>query len=342
VTTVALLGAGVMASALTAPLADNGHDVRLVGTHLDRAIVDAVRGGLAHPDLGRPLPEPVRAYQLEDAGAAFEGAEVVVSGVSSPGVRWAGERLAGLLVPGQAVLAVAKGMEAGRGGELRNLVDVLAGQVPAELRGRVGWAGVAGPSIAGEVAARRDTCVVFAGRDQAVLERLAGTFRTGWYRVSTSGDLVGVEVCAAMKNCYALGVGLAAGLLGPDPAHDAEAALFAQGLVEMGRMVRALGGRPETVTGLAGAGDLYVTSKSGRNLRAGALLGAGQRLPEALEGLGTVESVAALRVIGGALPELATRGVVGAGDFPLLAHLHALVAGEGSAAAPWAAFFDGR
>jgi glycerol-3-phosphate dehydrogenase (NAD(P)+) len=197
------------------------------------------------------------------------------------------------------------------------------------------------------VAARGDTCVVFAGRDQAVLARLAAVFRTAWYHVWTSTDLVGVEVCAAIKNAYALGVGLAAGLLersgrsgDPARAHNAEAALFAQGIVEMGRMVRALGGRPETVLGLAGAGDLYVTSTAGRNLRAGRLLGAGLSMPEVLQRLGpvTLEGVATIGVLGGVLPRLAERGIVAAGDFPLLGHLHALVVDGRPAAPPWASF----
>jgi glycerol-3-phosphate dehydrogenase (NAD(P)+) len=212
-TTIAILGSGVMASALTVPLAENGHDIRLVGTHLDRDIIDAVRASGVHPGLRRKLPAPVRPYQVEQIDAAFDGAEIVMSGVSSLGVAWAGQRLAGLLTPGMLVIAIAKGMAAGEDGDLRILPDVLAEQVPAELRARIPWAAIAGPSIAGEVAARRHTCVVFTGRDQDALDRLAATFRTRWYHVWTSTDLVGVEVCAALKNCYALGVGFAEGVL---------------------------------------------------------------------------------------------------------------------------------
>src|SRR5215211_8410573 len=111
-TTVSVLGAGVMATALTFPLVDNGHDVRLVGTHLDRDIIDSIRATGVHPNLDRKVPETVRAYQLEEAEEAFEGAEVAMSGVNSFGVRWAGERFASLLKPGMMVIAVTKGMEA--------------------------------------------------------------------------------------------------------------------------------------------------------------------------------------------------------------------------------------
>ena len=97
---VAILGSGVMGSALAVPLADNGHDVRLVGTHLDREIIDSLRATGAHPGLGRALPASVQPFQLDEAEQAFEGADIVLSGVNSLGVRWAGEQLARLLRPG--------------------------------------------------------------------------------------------------------------------------------------------------------------------------------------------------------------------------------------------------
>jgi glycerol-3-phosphate dehydrogenase (NAD(P)+) len=351
VTTVAILGAGVMGSALTVPLADNGHDVRLVGTHLDRDIIDSLQATGVHPGLNRALPEQVVAYQLEQAQAAFDGAEVVVSGVNSFGVRWAGQQLASLLKPDMLVLAIAKGMAASEDGDLRILPDVLAEQVPHDLRASIPWAAVAGPSIAGEVAARRDSCVVFTGHDQDALDRLATTFRTGWYHVWTSTDLVGVEACAAMKNCYALGVGFAEGILdrlgqtdSPDRNHNYEAALFAQGAVEIGQMVRLLGGRPQTPYWLPGVGDMFVTSAGGRNVRAGRMVGTGLRFSQAKERLGgiTLEGAAAIQVIGGALTKLTERGIIGPADFPLMRHLHAMVANDQPLRMPWNTFFGGE
>ena len=348
--TVVILGSGVMASALTVPLADNGHDIRLVGTHLDRDIIDGIQASGVHPGLGRKLPGSVRPYQVEQLEAAFDGAEIVLSGVNSLGVRWAGRQLAPMLEPSMLVIAIAKGMAASEDGDLRILPDVLAEQVPQGLRARIPWAAIGGPSIAGEVAARRDTCVVFTGHQQAALDRLAATFRTGWYHVWTSTDLVGVEVSAALKNCYALGVGFAEGVLdrlgeadGRDRNHNYEAALFAQGAVEIGQMVRLLGGRPETPFGLAGVGDLFVTSTGGRNIRVGRLLGGGLPISEARARMGdiTLEGAAAIQVIGDALPKLTDRGVIGPDDFPLLRLLHAVVAQEQPTAMPWEAFFGG-
>jgi glycerol-3-phosphate dehydrogenase (NAD(P)+) len=348
---IVILGSGVMGSALAMPLADNGHDVRLVGTHLDREIIDAIRASGVHPGLDRELPTAVRPYQLEELEPAFEDAEIVVSGVNSFGVRWAGERLAPLLRPGQLVVAIAKGMSADEEGDLRILPSVLAEPVRPDLRDRVRWAAIVGPSIAGEVAARRESCVVFCGEDEAALDRLAATFRTDWYHVWTSTDFVGAETCAAAKNCYALGVGLAEGELerrgeagSADRAHNYEAALFAQAATEIRQWAALVGGRPETPLWLPGVGDMYVTSTGGRNVRVGTLLGAGLVFTEAAARLDnpTLEGAAAIRVFGAALGKLTERGVVAEGEFPLMRHLYEVIALERPLNMPWRRFFGGE
>jgi glycerol-3-phosphate dehydrogenase (NAD(P)+) len=350
-TRVAILGTGVTCTALSVPLADNGHDVRLVGTHLDREIIESIETSRVHPGLDEELPVSVKAYQLEEASEAFAGAEIVLSGVNSFGVRWASARLAGLLPDGALVIAIAKGLEAGADGQLRILTDVLRESWSGSQRASHFVSAITGPMIASEIAARRETCVVFAGRDQAALDRLESTFRTDAYRVWTSTDLVGCEVCAAMKNCYALGVGIAHGVLeaggASDPPyrmHNYEAALFSQGAAEMRQMVALLGGNPETAGWLPGVGDMYVTSIGGRNVRVGRLLAAGARFDEASERLGhpTLEGAAAIREIGEALPKLARRGLVGSEDFPLLRHLYEVIALELPVDIPWSSFFGGE
>jgi glycerol-3-phosphate dehydrogenase (NAD(P)+) len=349
--TIVILGAGVMGSALAMPLAENGHDVRLVGTHLDREIIDAVRSTGVHPGLDRELPHAVRPCQLEELEAAFADAEIVVSGVNSFGVRWAGERLAPLLQPDQLVIAIAKGVSADEQGNLRILPELLAEPVPVDVRERVRWAAIVGPSIAGEVAARRESCVVFCGDEQDALDRLAETFRTDWYHVWTSTDLVGAEICAAAKNCYALGIGLAEGELerrgdasSRDRAHNYEAALFAQGAAEMRRWVALVGGRPETPLWLPGIGDMYVTSTGGRNVRVGTLLGAGLVFTEAAARLDnpTLEGAAAINVFGPALTKLTERGLVGESEFPLMRHLYEVIGLERPLNMPWDRFFGGE
>ncbi len=351
-TTVTVLGSGIMATALSWPLTDNGHEVRLVGTHLDRDIIDSIKESGVHPNLDLKVPDGVRAYQLEEAEEAFEGAEIAMSGVNSFGVHWAGEQFANLLKPGMMVIAVTKGMEADDDGELHILPEVLASEVPEDLRNQVSWSAIVGPAIAGEVAVRHETCVVFTGRDADVLEKLAATFRTGYYHVWTSTDFVGCEVCAAVKNCYAFGGGFMEGLLDKEGKSDARyrrynygAALFAQATRELEEWMKLLGGDPDTPGGLPGVGDMFVTTMGGRNVKAGRFAGAGVPFSEIqnerMKGV-TLEGVAAIRVIGGALPKLTERGVIGEEDFPLMRHLHAVVALDEPVDMPWEKFFGGE
>jgi glycerol-3-phosphate dehydrogenase (NAD(P)+) len=351
-TAIAIFGSGMMGSALAMPLADNGHDVGLVGTHLDREIIDSIKDRGYHPTLETQMPESVRAFQLEDAAEAFEGTEVVLSGVTSFASHWAGEQLAKLLRPDHLLIMVAKGMEAGEDGHLSILPDVVASELPEDVRSSVPVSAIVGPSIAGELAQRRHTCVYFAGPDQAALDRLAELFRCDYYHVWTTTDLVGAEVCAALKNCYALGTGFAEGIIEATGVEDEfrwrnfnyEAAIMAQGVIESRQLVEVLGGDTRTAEGLATAGDLYVTAKGGRNVKMGRLLGQGMEFEEAWEKLDhvTLEGAAAIKEIGRALPKLTERGLVGEEDFPLLRHLYEVVGEQKPLNMPWASFFANR
>ena len=280
---VTIVGAGLMGTAVAWPLADNGHQVRLVGTHLDGETIRSCLETGVHPRLRRRLPVGVRPYYVEDLAGALKGADAIVSGVSSPGVHWAGRTLGPLLWPGATIIGVTKGLEATDEGELRILPDVLAGELPEALRESVSVNAIGGPCIAGELAGRRQTCVVFTGRDPAVLRRLRELFQTTYYHIWTSTDMVGVEACVALKNAFTLAVGMAGGMLeragGPDEAgsymHNPAAAIFGEAAAEMIRLVTLLGGDPANVTGLPGVGDQYVTSAGGRTVRLGRLLGRG-------------------------------------------------------------------
>ncbi len=317
-----------MGTATAWPLSDNGHQVRLVGTHLDGDIIKSCKEQRYHPRLKRELPSNVQPFYVEEIAQALDGVEIIVSGVNSLGVHWIGKTIGPYLQPGQLIIAVTKGLEAAPNGDPIILPDVLASELPTGIRDQVKLAAIGGPCIAGELAGRRQTCVVFGSRDQEAVERLAATFRTPYYHVWTTTDLVGLEVCAALKNAFTLGVGLAAGLLeragGPDTAeaymHNLAAAIFAEGCTEIDRMLQLVGGTRAFAYGLPGAGDLYVTSMGGRTVRLGRLLGQGYTYTEARAIMAgeTLESAEIVRTMGEALPRLTARGVITSEDFPLL------------------------
>ncbi len=323
---VTMLGAGMMGSALCVPLVDAGHEVRLVGTHLDREIIRCLADRSFHPGLRLELPRRIRPYPLEELGEAMRGAEVIGVGVSSPGIAWAGARLAPWLGSGLPVVMITKGL-GWDGHGLRLLPDLLA---ESSGCGSVCPVAVAGPCIAGELARRVESSVVLTGRDGPRLERLTALMATSYYHPFASADLVGVEVCAALKNAYAMGVGFGAGLherRGEAPGsvaqHNYEAAVFAEAVVETERLVSALGGDRTTILGLAGTGDLTVTCNGGRTSRFGKWLGMGLELSEAIRRMegATLECLDVLRVLSAALPVIEEQGLIRRSDFPLLGHL---------------------
>jgi glycerol-3-phosphate dehydrogenase (NAD(P)+) len=268
---VAILGAGFMGSALTVPAADNGHAVALWGTHLDGRLVAAVREGAAHPKLGLRLPAAVTAFAHDELAAALDGADLVISAVTSDGAVPVLRRAARHLPRGVPVLTASKGLARSRGR------IVTLSRAIREATG-LGVVTVGGPSKALELARRVPTAVVYAAPAAAPRGALRRALETPYYLVSESRDQVGLELCSALKNAYAIGVGLCDGLVAAGRAeamYNTKSALYTQALREMARLARAAGARPETVTGLGGAGDLHVTGMAGRNRVFGELRGAG-------------------------------------------------------------------
>lgn len=329
-----MVGAGLMGTALTFPAADNGHDIRLVGTHLDRDIIVSCRERRFHPRLKREIPAGVLPYFHTDIPQVLPEADVVGIGVNSRGVTWAAEAIGPYLRPGQVILMVTKGLAGTDDGDLVLLPDVLRDSLPAAIRDAVKIAAIGGPSIAGELAARRHTSVVFTSRDRDVLPMLRTMFATPYYHIWTSTDMTGVEVCVALKNVYTLAVGLAAGLVEaaePDSAgaqmYNFAAALFAQGLAEIAYLVQQLGGGLESVFSLPGAGDLYVTAQGGRNTRLARLLGRGMTYSDAIEEMPneTIEGIDALLAIVPAVERAIQRGKLKGDALPLLRRMYQIV-----------------
>lgn len=346
---VTIVGAGLMGTAVAWPLTDNGHHVRLVGTHLDGEIIRSCLDHGFHPRLRRPLPAGVTPYFVEQLAEALDGADVIVSGVNSLGVHWIGRTLGPLLWPGATVIAVTKGLEAAAEGQPRILPDVLRSELPEGIRERVALAAIAGPCIAGELAGRRQSCVVFTSRDAEALTRLKATFATPYYHIWPSTDIVGVEACAALKNAYTVAVGIAAGLLereaGSDEAgvqmFNLAAALFGASAHEMTRIVGLLGGDTANVTWLPGVGDQYVTCVGGRTIRLGRLLGSGRTYTEAVQEMAgeTLEGAYIIAQMAQVLPVWEREGKIGPRDLPLMRMLCRVITEDAAVAVPFEELF---
>jgi len=344
---ITIVGAGNMGTGISWPVADNGHEVRLVGTHLDKHIIDSIKQNRIHPKLQREVPASIKAYYHTEIPQAIEGADLVISGVSSFGVEWFAEQAGPYLKPGVPVLAITKGLYAKENGDLQILPDQLNDLLPDHLRGKISLNAVAGPCIAQELSARRQTCVYFCGRDEKILQHLRSLFATPYYHILVSTDFIGAEVGVAMKNAYSICINFPIGVYeqeGPDGiAHmfNPQAALFAQSMREMCKLVDLLGGKRDSLIELSGSGDLYVTVFGGRNAKLGKLLGQENSYSEAREKLAgeTLEGVEIMTRVCKALPKLEARGLVKQADFPLLTHLYDVVYQGAQVKVPWEKFF---
>jgi glycerol-3-phosphate dehydrogenase (NAD(P)+) len=345
--TITITGAGMMGTALCWPLADNGHSIRLVGTPLDEDIIAGIRTTGVHPKLQRRIPPGVRPFTVNELEEAMQGADLIVSGVSSFGVDWFAQTVGPLLRPEVPVLGVTKGLVDHPNGDLQIIPAFIDAHLPPSMRGRICLNAIGGPCTSHELAARRQTGVFFGGPDAQVLSRLRHLFATSYYHVWISTDITGVEVCAALKNAYALAVGLMVGAMekdGPDglaQAFNPQAAVFAQGIHEMRRFLEILGGGAENAMSLPGPGDLYVTIYGGRTVRLGKLIGLGHSYQEARQMLAgeTLESVEIITRICRALLALEGRGIVRPEEFPLIRHLDRIINHGEKVNLPWDSFF---
>ena len=274
--TVAVLGAGAWGTALACHVA-SARPTRLWAR--DAALcaqMSATRRNARYLPEAR-LPE---ALQIRpDLQEALAGAGLIVVATSVAGLRPVLEALAAQCPSPVPLVWLCKGLEAGTG--------LLAHQVAEACL--PGWpVGVlSGPSFAQEVAAGLPVALVSASAHAAVNERAVAACHHGAMRVYPSSDLIGVEVAGALKNVVAIAAGICDGLaLG----NNARAALIARGLAEMARLGRAMGGRTETFMGLAGVGDLVLTSAGdlSRNRQVGLGLASGRALAEIVDSLGHV------------------------------------------------------
>lgn len=342
--TVTIIGAGMMGSALAFPARENKHEVRLVGTHLDREIIDISRQTGRHPKFNKDFPKGVQYFQIEEVERAIEGADVIIGGVSSFGVDWFGELILPLIPEGMPILTVTKGLLDTPDGKLLTYPDIWKEKARA-LGKQISFNAVGGPCTSYELVAHDQTEVAFCGEDPDVLDLLKEIMQTDYYHISTTTDVRGIESAVALKNAYALGIALTIGLnqrkfgIDSELHFNSQAAVFGQALEEMYKLLDLQDSL--TIQNLkVGIGDLYVTVYGGRTRLVGILLGRGLDIDEALAELNgvTLESLIVAERVARAIIKSAEQGRANLNDFPLLLHINDVLTKKASADIPWDKF----
>ncbi|MCL2819968.1 MAG: NAD(P)-dependent glycerol-3-phosphate dehydrogenase [Oscillospiraceae bacterium] len=272
-----VFGSGSWGTSIALLLNDNGYDVTLWSKFEEESnILSDTR---ENPLLkGVVIPDKINI--TSDINEAVSNAGAAVIAVPSYGLRETAQALLGRLEDDCVIICMSKGIEKDTSSLFSSILKETFGESAS-------IAAVSGPTHAEEVARKVPTACVAASEDISVAMRVQNLLMNDYLRVYTTTDVVGVELGAALKNVIALGAGISAGLGFGD---NTMAMLITRGLAEMAELCVKMGGRKETLAGLAGLGDLIVTcmSEYSRNRRAGVFIGNGLSAQDAMTKTGAV------------------------------------------------------
>ena len=289
---IVIIGAGAMGSAFALPCLDNNHDINIVGTHLEDDFIDSLKNNNnLHPGLNSKIPEEIKIFKFNKFEELLKSnVDLIVLGISSKGIEWVSDQLSeiykGSKIP--KLLMLTKVLSIYKD-QYELLVDKLVRLLKDKGLSNVDISAVGGPCLAAGLANRVHSSVVIANNDLQTAKKIADMLNTNYYHTSFSDDLNGVEVSAAIKNIFSMAVGSAKGLCSNNISNEIReknylntaSALIKQSIHEMEIFVEHLNGKKETVKGLAGLGDLYVSSGGGRNAKMGSYIGEGLIFSEA-------------------------------------------------------------
>lgn len=308
---IGVLGAGTWGTALAIMLAQNAHSVTLWSA-IDNEL-STLRETHTHPNLkDSVIPESI--IFTNNISEVCSDKDVLLFAVASPYVRETATKASPYIKEGQIIVDAAKGLE-------DNTLFTMSQVIKDSIEKDVTVVALSGPTHAEEVALGLPTTVVAACRNPDAAAQVQNIFMNTCMRVYTNEDILGVELCGALKNIIALACGISAGLGFGD---NARAAIITRGIAEMSRLGMAMNCDKMTFAGLAGLGDLIVTatSRHSRNNKAGFLIGSGYSADEAIRKVGMV--VEGVHAIPSAL-KLAEKYKV---DMPIITAVHKTISGE--------------
>lgn len=340
---ITIVGAGMMGSALAFPARENQNEVRVVGTHLDREIINSCLKNGRHPKFEKDFPAGIEFYHIAELGKAIKEADVVIGGVSSFGVEWFADNVLPVIPENTPVLTVTKGLIDTSDGKLITYPDFWKQKLES-IGKKLSLNAIGGPCTSYELVAHDQTEVAFCGDDIGILKYLKELMQTEYYHISITTDVTGIESAVALKNGYALGIALTIGLnqknFGNDELHfNSQAAVFGQATKEMYRLLQFQ--NSVSLNNLCvGAGDLYVTVYGGRTRLVGVLLGKGLNIDEAKSELNgvTLESLVVAERVARAVKNNIEKGILNREDFPLLLHIDEILSEKREVNIPWEKF----
>jgi len=289
---ILIIGAGAMSSAFAVPCVDNKNEVTVVGTHLENDLIENIKiNNHTHPSLQTQLPKEIKFERLEKLQKILqEDLDIIVCGVSSVGIEWFVKQISKNYKKEIPIILLTKGLSI-LDSELITLSDKIRILLKKEGCSDINISAIKGPCLAAGLANKMRTGTVIANKEIKESKFLKEIITTNYYSTEISEDITGVELSGAIKNIYSMLIGASEGLSNSKAPKEIQskyflntsASLIHRSISEMVEFVSHYGGKAETVYGLAGLGDLYVSAIGGRNSLMGKYLGEGYLYNEAKE-----------------------------------------------------------
>ena len=289
---IIIIGAGAMGSAFSFPCIENKNNVTLVGTFLENELIDKIKSNNnIHPTLKKNLPKELKIEKFEKLQSILSTKiDIIVSGVSSVGIDWFVEQISKNYIKNLPIVLLTKGLSI-QNKKLITLSKKIKNLLKERKHTDINISAIKGPCLAIELANKMRTGTVIANPQIKEAESLKKIISTQYYSTEISNDLDGVELSGAIKNIYSMLIGASEGLsnysspteINPKYYLNTAASLIHRSISEMVQFVSYYGGKSETVYGLAGLGDLYVSAIGGRNSLMGKYLGQGYLYKDAKE-----------------------------------------------------------
>ena len=289
---ILIIGAGAMGSAFSVPCVENKNDTTLVGTHLENDLINSIKSNNnLHPTLKTSLPQKLIIEKYEKLNSNLkDDPDIIVVGVSSIGIDWFVNQIADHFKNKQRIVLLTKGL-AIVNNELTTISEKIKNLLEKKGHKNLNISAIKGPCLAVGLANKMRTGTVIANPDIKEAQYLKKIITTNYYSTEITDDLEGVELSGGIKNIYSMLIGASEGLSNPKASKEIQskyylntaASLIHKSISEMVEFVSHYGGKSETVYGLAGLGDLYVSAIGGRNSLMGKYLGEGNLYKEAKE-----------------------------------------------------------
>ena len=281
-----------MGSAFAVPCLDNKNDITIVGTYLEDNLIESINSNNnIHPVLKTQLPKEIKFERFEKLQNILnQNVDIIVCGVSSIGIEWFVQQISKSYKKKIPIVLLTKGLSIVNN-ELSTLSDKIKNLLEKEGHSEINISAIKGPCLAAGLANKMRTGTVIANKNLKESQNLKEIISTSYYSTEISEDINGIELSGAIKNIYSMLIGASEGLSNLKASEEIKskyflntaASLIHRSISEMVEFVSNYGGKAETVYGLAGLGDLYVSAIGGRNSLMGKYLGDGYLYKDAKE-----------------------------------------------------------